>query len=144
MPGAASDRGADIALDAITGRATQTARTVYLALYTADPGRTATPATAGEYSAAGYARVAYTPSTPATSGSNRTSSNTGAITFGPITGATGAVSITHVCLVSSASGTTGDLVWRWAVDTARSPAAGDSISVAISGVSASITVTPLA
>lgn len=144
MTGAASDKGADIALDAVFGRATQTARTVYLALYTSDPGRTATPATAGEYSATGYARVAYTPNTPATSGSGRLTNNTNAITFGPITGATGSVSITHVCAVSSSSGTTGDLLWRWAVDTARSPAAGDSISVAIGAVTASITVTPLA
>lgn len=144
MPGALSDKGADIALDAVTGRATQTARATYLALYTADPGRTATPATAGEYSAAGYARVAYGPSAPATSGNNRSSGNAAPITFGPITGATGGTPITHICLVSSASGTTGDLLYRWAVDASRTPNAGDSISVAIDGARAQLSVTPLA
>lgn len=144
MTGALTDKGADIALDAMTGRATQTARTVYLALLTADPTRTGTPASMSEYSATGYARVAYTPATPATTGSNRKSGNTGAITFGPLTGATGSVSVTHLGLVSSASGTTGDLVYRWAVDTARSPAAGDSITVAIDAVNAQLSATPLA
>lgn len=133
MPGELSDKGADIALDAISGRATQTARTMYLALLTAAPADATTPVTMTEYAATGYARQTFTPATPAASGAVRRTSNTGAITFGPLTGATGAVSITHAALVSSASGTTGDLVAFWTLDTARSPAAGDSIQVASGG-----------
>jgi hypothetical protein len=144
VTGALTDRGADIALDAVTGRTAAAARTMYLCALTADPTRTGTMATMTEYAATGYARQAYTPSAPATSGNNRLTNNTNTITFGPLTGATGAVAITHLALVSAATGTAGDLVARWAVDASRSPAAGDSISVAISGVSASLAVTPLA
>src|SRR3712207_5549380 len=100
MTGALTDKGADIALDAVTGRATQTARTMYLVLLTADPGRTGTPATMSEYSATGYARQAYGPAAPSTTGNNRKSGNSGAISFGPLTGANGTTAITHVGLVS--------------------------------------------
>lgn len=141
MPGAATDRGADIALDAVFGRATQTARTVYLALYTADPGAAGTPATAGEYAATGYARGTYTPVAPAAATSSRQTSNSAQITFGPLTGANGATAITHCAVVSSASGTTGDMVWRWALDASRTPAAGDSITVAVNAVSARVVTT---
>jgi hypothetical protein len=144
MAGAMTDAGADRALDAVTGRATATARTMYLDLRTSDPGRTGTPATAGEYAATGYSRQTYTAAAPSTTGNNRKSGNTALLTFGPLTGANGSVSITHAALVSTASGTSGEMTYRWQFDTARSPAAGDSITVAIDGVNAQITVTPLA
>jgi hypothetical protein len=138
MPGKASDKGADIALDAITGRATQTARTMYLALLTAAPTDATTLATMSEYAAAGYARQTFTPSVPAASGANRRSANTNSLSYGPLTGATGAVNITHCALVSALSGTTGDLVYYWTLDNARTPQAGDTITVAASGVAADI------
>lgn len=131
MPGELSDKGSDIALDAVFGRATQTARTVYLALLTAAPADATTPATMTEYSATGYARQTFTPATPAASGGGaRRVTNSGAITFGPITGANGATGISHAAVVSSASGTTGDLVWFWTLDNTRTPAANDSVQVA--------------
>lgn len=130
MPGAASDRGADIALDGMTGRATQTARTTYIALLTAAPTRTTTLATMTEYAAAGYARATYGPTTPATVGANRESSNTSQITIGPLTGANGTTAITHAALVSAASGTVGDFIDWWTLDASRTPAANDSIQIA--------------
>lgn len=130
MPGEASDKGADIALDAMFGRATQTARTVYLALLTAAPSDATTPATMTEYAATGYARQAFTPTTPAASGGARGISNSGSINFGPLTGATGLVDITHAAIVSSSSGAGGDLIAFWTLDSARRPAANDSIQVA--------------
>lgn len=130
MPGELSDKGADIALDAVSGRATQTARTMYLALLTAAPTDATTPATMTEYSAAGYARPTFTPTTPAASGGVRRFSNSAQITIGPLTGANGSTAITHAALVSSASGTTGDLVCFWTLDASRTPAANDSIQIA--------------
>lgn len=135
MAGSLSDKGADIALDAASGRATQTARTMYLALLTAAPSNSSTPATMTEYAATGYSRQAWTPTTPAANSSARRTSNSNAITFGPITGANGSTSITHAALVSSSSGTTGDLTMFWTLDASRTPAAGDSITVAINAVS---------
>jgi len=59
---------------------------------------------------------------------------TAQVTFGPFTGATGAT-ITHAALVSAASGTTGDLVAWWALDTPRTPAVNDSITIAANQLS---------
>lgn len=134
MAGELSDKGADIALDAVSGRATQTARTMYLALLTAAPSDATTPATMTEYSATGYSRQTFTPTTPAASGGGaRRFSNSAQITFGPLTGANGASTISHAALVSSSSGTTGDLVCFWTLDNARTPQANDSVQVAANG-----------
>lgn len=131
MPGELSDAGADIALDAVSGRATQTARTMYVALLTAAPSDATTPATMTEYSATGYARATFTPTTPAASGGGaRRFSNNAQITIGPLTGANGSSTITHAALVSSSSGTTGQLVLFWTLDSSRTPAANDSVQIA--------------
>jgi hypothetical protein len=138
MPGKASDRGADIALDAITGRQTQTARTMYLVLLTAAPTDATTLATMVEYTAAGYARQTWTPAAPSASGGNRRSANTNGITYGPLTGANGTTAITHAALVSALTGTTGDLTFYWTLDSPRTPASGDSITVAANAVAADL------
>ena len=57
-----------------------------------------------------------------------------AVTFGAFTAATGAT-ITHAALVSAATGTTGDLVAWWALDTPRTPAVNDSVTIAIGQLS---------
>lgn len=126
MPGEASSIGAGKALDAITGRATQTARTTYLALLTAAPGDSTTVGSMAEVTTAGYSRQAVTWSAP--SGDPQVSSNSGVVTFGPFTA--DPPNVTHLALVSSASGTTGDFLYFWTADTARDAASGDSISVA--------------
>lgn len=126
MAGEASNFGAGAALDAMTGRATQTARTTYLALLTAAPSDTTTLATMTELSATGYSRQAVTWSAP--SGDPRATSNSGAITFGPVT--TDPANVTHAALVSASSGTTGDFIYYWTLDAARDGISGDSFQVA--------------
>lgn len=132
MPGQASSRGSAVMLDAASGRATQTARTTYLALLTAAPTDATTPATMTEVTTAGYTRQAVTWTDPALT---ETTSNSNVLTFGPFSA--DPPNVTHCALVSSASGTTGDLVWWWALDTARDGASGDSISVAAGQISMS-------
>jgi hypothetical protein len=125
--------GAGYALDGALGRATVTARTVYLALLTTTPSATVTPASMSEYTATGYSRQICAMSVPA--GTPRSSSNTATITFGPITGANNAVNIVGWALCSAASGTTGDVVAQGDWATSRTPAANDQLTVAPGGVS---------
>lgn len=134
MPGQLSTVGANIALDAATGRATQSARTVYLALVTVAPSDATTIATMTEVTTAGYARQACAMSAP--TGDPSTSSNTATITFGPF--AADPPSVAYACLVSASSGTVGDLIAYWTADVARDAALGESIQVAAGGLTLSI------
>lgn len=126
MPLIPNQAGQGIALDAKTGRATQTARTVYLALLTAAPSASTTLATMSELTTAGYSRQAVTFSAP--SGTPRSTSNTAGVTFGPFSA--DPPSVGWVALVSAASGTSGDLIDAWSVDAARDGISGDSLTVA--------------
>jgi len=127
MAGEFSDAGSFKALDAVTGRATVTTATTYLALLTAAPGDTTTMAAMTEYAATGYARQTVTWSSPAVNGSSiPETSNTGTITFGPFTAGTGAT-ITHAALVSVVSGTAGSILAYWTLDTSRTPSTNDSL-----------------
>lgn len=127
MAGEFSDAGALKALDAVTGRATVTSGTTYLALLTAAPGDTTTLAGMTEYGATGYSRQSVTWSAPALNGSSvPESSNSGTVTFGPFTAGTGAT-ITHAALVTAASGTTGEIRAWWSLDTSRTPGTNDSL-----------------
>lgn len=134
MAGEFSDAGGAKALDAVTGRATVTSATKYLALLTSAPTDTTTPATMSEYNPTGYSRQAVTWSTPALNGSNvPESSNTATITFGPFTAGTGAT-ISHCALVTSSSGTTGTIDAWWSLDTSRTPSTNDSLQFAASSL----------
>lgn len=126
MAGEAANFGAGAALDAMSGRATQTARTTYLVLLTAAPSDTTTLATMAEVTTAGYARQSVTWTAP--SGDPRSTSNSGAVTFGPFTA--DPPNVTHLALVSAASGTTGDFIYFWTADVARDGISGDSLQVA--------------
>jgi hypothetical protein len=128
--------GAGYGLDAATGRATVSARTVYLALLTAVPAANVTPASMVEYAVAGYSRQICAMSVP--SGTPRVTSNTGTITYGPLTGANNTTQIVGWALVSTASGTTGDVVAQGDWSTARTPAANDQLTVSPGGVTVSI------
>jgi hypothetical protein len=125
--------GASLGLDACLGRATVTSRTVYLALLTAAPTVASTLSSLAEYSATGYGRQACAMSAP--SGTPRVSTNTALLTYGPLSGATGLVTITHWALVSASSGTTGDVVAYGDFNTVRTPAAGETATVAVGAVS---------
>lgn len=124
MAGQPNTAGANKMLDALTGRATQTAQTTYLALCTSAP----TDAAAGtEVTVAGtngYSRQAVTWTAP--TGDPSSTENSGALTFGPFTADLG--NVTHVELYDAA--TAGSSVAYWSVDVAKDPANGDSITVA--------------
>jgi len=140
MAGEFSDTGGKRALDAVTGRATVTSRATYLALLTAAPSDATTDGTitVTEYAATGYSRQTVTWSAPALNGSSiPESSNTGILTYGPFTAGTGGV-VTHAALVSAASGTSGDMLAWWNLDTSRTPAVNDSITVAASALKLSV------
>lgn len=122
MAGEASTAGAVKMLDALTGRATQTAQTTYLGLLSAAPSDAGggTELTAGN----GYARqsVAWT----APTGDPSSTENTSLITFGPFT--SDFAQVGWVALYDAS--TAGNMLAWWAVDTAKDPANGDSITVA--------------
>ena len=134
MPGEATTVGAGKALDAISGRATQTARATYLCLLTASATDADTIAGLAEVATAGYARQSVTWGAP--TGDPQVSANTNAMTFGPFSA--DPPNITHLALVSSASGTSGDLLYRWTADTPRDGITNDSITVAIGALSMSL------
>lgn len=126
MPGELSTVGSNIALDAATGRATQSSRTTYLALLTAAPSDSSTLASMTELSATGYSRQSVSWSAP--SGDPASTSNSGTITFGPFS--TDPANVTHCALVSAASGTTGDFIMHWQLTAAKDAAIGESIAFA--------------
>lgn len=129
MPGEFSDAGSAKALDAVTGRATVNSATTYLALLTSAPNDTTTLSTMAEYDATGYERKSVTWTTPALNASDvPESENAATVTFGPFTGGTGAT-VSHCALVDAASGTTGAILAYWELDTARTPAANDSVEI---------------
>ena len=129
MAGEFSNKGAEYALDIVTGRAAGPGvRTTYLALLawpTGAPGDATDLSTMQEINTAGYSRqsVAWT----APSGDPRSTSNSATITFGPFTA--DPPNVTHCALVSAASGTTGDLLMFWTLNSARDAQSGDSIQV---------------
>lgn len=135
MTGKVNVVGAGDALDAVTGRATVTTQTTYLALLTAAPTVSSTPATMTEYTGTGYTRPTMAMSAP--SGTPRVTSNTAALTIGPITAGAGAT-VSHWAEVSSASGTTGTMRAQGDWATGRTPAVGDSLTVAIGAVTVQI------
>jgi len=129
MPGQPNTAGANKMLDALTGRATQTAYTSYLALCTTEP-TDSTPGT--EVTAAGsngYSRQTVTWSAP--TGDPSLTSNTNFITFGPFSANLNEV--THLQLMDAATG--GNVLAYWTADEPKDPANGDSITVAIGALS---------
>jgi hypothetical protein len=127
MAGELSQVGANNALDGALGRATQTARTVYLALLSAAPSDTSTLASMTEITTSGYSRQSITWAAP--SGDPSSTSNSNLITFGPFSA--DPPNVTHCACVSAASGTTGDFIAHWALTAAKDAANGESISFAI-------------
>ena len=134
MPGEASTVGAGKALDAMNGRATQTARTVYLACLTAAPTDASTLASMAELTAAGYARQPATWTAP--TGDPQVSSLAAQVEFGPFTA--DPPSVGWVALVSAVSGTSGDFLYWWQLDTARDGIVGDKIVFAAGQLSMSL------
>jgi hypothetical protein len=134
LPGEASTTGANLGLDAMTGRVAIAARTTYLALLTAAPTDATTPATMVEVIAAGYARQSIAFSAP--TGDPSATSNTATRTFGPFTA--DPPPVTHCALVTSASGTTGDLTFWWVANATIDAGINDTIEVAVGALVAQL------
>jgi len=118
------------ALEAVF-RKTQSPATgsVWLALLTATPLDTALTMAAGsitEYTATGYARQVFGP-TSATAAEPSVISNTATITFGPFTAGTG-----YAAIVDAVSGTSANIIACVALTASRTPATGDSLQAAAS------------
>jgi hypothetical protein len=128
MPGEPTTLGANLMLNAVSGRQTVSSRTMYLAVLTAVPNDASTVASMAEYAAGnGYSRQEVTFGAP--TGDPSEVANTNSITFGAFSD--NRVPATHLALVSSASGTGGDLVWYWSVDEVKDPAVNDSLTIAV-------------
>jgi hypothetical protein len=144
MPGEVSPTGGDIALDAVTGRAAGPgARTMYLMLiqesYTVTDDSTFANLVTNEITSTGtngYSRQSVTWGAPANNAGVRRSQNTNIITFGPFTA--DLPNVGKCALVSVTTGSSGDFVAFWSLDTPRDPANGDSISFAVGALSLSI------
>ena len=123
-------------LNYISGRSNQWttgSRTTYLALVTADPGLSpVTPADLAEVTTAGYARQSVTWSAPAV-GATPSTSNSAAVNFGPFTAAMAAAA-THVALVSTASGTTGEVMYTWKIPQALAAGISETIQIPINAL----------
>lgn len=130
MAGELSTAGANIALDAATGRATQTARTTYLALLSAAPTDASTLVSMTEITTAGYSRQSVTWGAP--TGDPASTANTNVLTFGPFSA--DPPNVTHCALVSAATGTAGDFIMWWALTVAKDAANGESITFAASAL----------
>lgn len=128
MPGQPTTTGANKMLDALTGRATQTAQTVYLALATTAPTDSALGTELTTAGTNGYNRQTVTFNAP--SGDPSSTSNTALITFGPFSADLGIVS--HLMLMDvSTAGTATNCLAYWTADVSKDPASGDSITIAI-------------
>jgi hypothetical protein len=101
--------------------------TVYVGLYTTDPGE---GNTGTEVLGGSYARVAVTFSAP----SNGVSTNTGAITFPTATGTWG--TITHIGILDAL--TSGNLLYYTALDSTRSILSGDIFTISVGNLSVTL------
>lgn len=134
--------GAQMALDQVFGRVQgPAARTMYVAL------ATSAPTDADSYAAVvakevttagtnGYARQAFAPTAP-TAADPTEIHNTSIITFGPFS--VDPASVTHFFIGSALTGSTGDYVGWGAWGTARDAASGDSLQIAASALSVTLT-----
>ncbi|MFD9941562.1 MULTISPECIES: phage tail fiber protein [Nonomuraea] len=131
MPGGPTALGAQLQLDYITGRALgyTAARNVYLALLTSAPLDNAGLSSLPEVTTAGYSRQQIT-WTPATLAKPSQSSNAGVVTFGPVS-ADMSTPVTHAALVTPQVGTTGDVLYTWALDVSQQAVNGQALQIAI-------------
>jgi hypothetical protein len=120
-------------LDFLTGRAVAytAPRTTYVSLLTADPtpedGTAINMAALPEITTPGYARQQVSWVVP--SGTPATTANNALVFFGPFT-ADMADSASHVALVTTASGISGDLVYVWPIDGPLQAATNESLQIA--------------
>lgn len=125
--------GSAAAIDIYTGRAAvlgSAPRTTYLALLTGAADSSMTVATMPEVNTAGYVRQPVTWTAPAipTGGALYQSSNSNLISFGPFTASMLADAV-YAALVSSSSGTGGDMIFFWAFDAPQTAVVNETIQI---------------
>jgi hypothetical protein len=101
--------------------------TVYVGLYTSDPGD---GNTGTEVSGGSYARVSVTFGAP----SNGVSTNSASVTFPTATGTWGTV--THIGILDAL--TTGNLLYHTALDSSKSIASGDVFTISTGNLSVTL------
>lgn len=101
--------------------------TVYVGLYTTDPGE---GNTGTEVSGGSYARTAVTFGAP----SNGVSTNSGSVTFPTATGTWGTV--THIGILDAS--TSGNLLYYTALDASKSIASGDVFTISTGNLSVTL------
>jgi hypothetical protein len=136
MAGKLTYVGAGYALDAALGRAAGTVRNMYLALLVGAASQASVPTGLVEYTTTGYSRQLCAMSVPV--GGPRVMSNTAALTFGPLTGADGTISVPYWVLMSAASGTGGEVLAYGDFVSIRTPSASQSLTVAIGAITVQI------
>jgi hypothetical protein len=137
MAGQMSRLGKTRGLEAADGRVSVSTFTPFIALCSTAP---TDSALGGEYTATGYARQSVAFSAP-TAADPPVTSNSGGLTFGPFTANTGAT-LSYAMLMNAVSGgaaTTDMYIW-WTLTTPKTPANGDSATVAVGAITASYTV----
>lgn len=138
MPGNPSAWGCKIWVDYLTGvQLDHTApRTTYLALLTANFADDADLAVLPELTTPGYARQAVSWTT-ATNARPSSASNAAVVTFGPFTNDVTSP-ITHAALVTAQTGTSGQVLFKFQLDSPQQPAAGQALQIAIGKLSITI------
>ena len=117
-------------LDHTLGVASWTMPTVYLALFTADPGETGT-LTNEVTNANAYARVEI--SSKFSAAANETSSNTTEIAFVQATGSWGTV--THIGLMDSGTHAAGNMIYHGQLTASKDVGNGDTFKIAVGDLS---------
>lgn len=131
MAGNPTSYGAKLGLDYQTGKLLDhtATRTTYLALCTATFADNALLTALPEVTTTGYARQSVTWA-DATDAYPSEAKNSAVVTFGPVT-VDMASPATHAALVTVSTGTAGKIVYKWTLDAAQQPVAGQALQLAI-------------
>lgn len=138
MAGELTTAGADLALNRVFRNTGTSPTALYLGLATAAVGDDTTLAQVSEVTDTGYARKSVTFTAPADDGTGkRVVKNSADVIFGPWA-ANQPSAITHCFVTDAASGTAGTIYAWWQLDTAKTPAAGETLKFAANNLSMSL------
>ena len=138
MAGELTQKGANRAIQAGLGNAVSAAAGMYIALATAIPTNPDTDDlltfSSAELTTAGYSRQSVTWGTP--SGDPSEIANTNVLNFGTFTA--DPPSVTHCFLCTAASGTTGDVLAYWQLDSPVDAGVGDALVFGVGDLKMSV------
>ncbi|WP_188187622.1 phage tail fiber protein [Nonomuraea sp. SYSU D8015] len=137
MPGNPTAHGARTKLNYYVGKNLEYTGTfsTYLALLTANVADNVEMTSLPELTTPGYSRQVVT-WTDATLARPSVISNSGIITFGPVTQDV-TVPITHAVLVTVPVGTSGKVLYKWQLDSPQQPVNGQALQIAVAKLSIS-------